>query len=473
MKDHTTGDSGNVIKRLQIFAVVAGFALMLAVPTAHGAVIVTNFATISSNPGDPAITVGDLFETPDGWYYGLFSDLVEGGVLQVAPNGSVQSFYLDVPNELPNWLIQGNDGKIFGTSGGAYSPVQTNYGSVFEFYTNGTASTLAIFNGTNGSTPVPLVQAPDGTLYGATVWGGIGFTNSQTSGYGTIFKIDTNGVLTTLFEFNQTNGASPYTLAIGGDGNLYGMTLNGGSDTNSYFTLLGYYGVGAGTGFKLSPGGTLLGSASMIGTNSGYGVTSMIAGRDGNFYGTARGGGCYGYGTLVELTTNATLNTIASFDNTNGAYPFCLVQTSDGTFYGFTDYGLNQSGALFEASESGVITPLVVMTNTPWGPYGLREMIQGLDGRFYGYQGAQTRWLLQISAPVAPVLQTALPSSSQVNLTWNSVAGQTYQVQSATNPSQTNWTNLGGSITATNGTLSASDSNVSGLTKFYRVVISP
>jgi len=64
----------------------------------------------------------------------------------------------------------------------------------------------------------PLIQCLDGSLYGTTGSGGTGSN-------GTVFRLTTNGVLTTLFSFNGTNGASPATaLVLGADGNLYGTT---------------------------------------------------------------------------------------------------------------------------------------------------------------------------------------------------------------------------------------------------------
>ena len=63
-------------------------------------------------------------------------------------------------------------------------------------------------------------------LYGTTENGG---ANSR----GTVFRITTNGTLTTLASFNGTNGSFPYaTLAWGRDVTLYGTTSDGGSNGN-------------------------------------------------------------------------------------------------------------------------------------------------------------------------------------------------------------------------------------------------
>ena len=130
-------------------------------------------------------------------------------------------------------LTLGPDGSFFGTT---YSGGSNNYGTVFKVTTNGSLTTLATFNSTNGANPNgSLTLGPDGSFYGTTSGGGI--TNSTYSvGMGTVFKVTTNGSLTTVVAFNMTNGVWPGgPLTLETDGSFYGTTPNGGS--NNYGTV--------------------------------------------------------------------------------------------------------------------------------------------------------------------------------------------------------------------------------------------
>ena len=67
----------------------------------------------------------------------------------------------------------------------------------------------------------------DGNFYGTTYLGG------NNNGAGTVFKITTQGMLTTLYAFcaqtNCTDGANPGTALLQStDGNFYGTTYSGG-----------------------------------------------------------------------------------------------------------------------------------------------------------------------------------------------------------------------------------------------------
>src|SRR2546423_15557318 len=91
-----------------------------------------------------------------------------------------------------------------------------------------------------------LVQGSDGNFYGTTVSGGA--HGGSYGGFGTVFRVTTNGTLTTLASFANTNGANPYAgLVLGNDGSFYGTAENGGANEDSLW--------GNSTGFRVGTNG--------------------------------------------------------------------------------------------------------------------------------------------------------------------------------------------------------------------------
>src|SRR5215468_6539156 len=73
-------------------------------------------------------------------------------------------------------------------------------------------SPIASFTGTNDTAPYGvLVQAADGSFYGTTMFGGENpnYSPAYGIGYGTVFKVTPDGTLTTVASFNGTNGINP------------------------------------------------------------------------------------------------------------------------------------------------------------------------------------------------------------------------------------------------------------------------
>jgi len=136
----------------------------------------------------------------------------------------------------PSHLIQANDGNIYGlTSGGG----ATGYGSVFRITPgSGQFSTVYDFcsqsNCMDGYSPTSLLQGPDGNFYGTTGGGG--------TGSGTVFKLTADGILTTLHNFCQQahclDGSEPLSLTLATNGTLYGTASSGGkSGDGTLFSL--------------------------------------------------------------------------------------------------------------------------------------------------------------------------------------------------------------------------------------------
>ena len=109
----------------------------------------------------------------------------------------------------------------------------------------------------------------------------------------------------------------------------------------------------------------------------------------------------------------------------------------------------------------------------------LAGLVQGPDGSFYGTTssggagnvGTIFRLGVVLSAG-APVIQSVTQAGGKLTLTWSSVQGHTYQLQTKTALTQTGWTALL-SVAATSSTTTASDTNTiaSAPQRFYRVAL--
>jgi uncharacterized repeat protein (TIGR03803 family) len=287
---------------------------------------------------------------------------------------------------IPTGLTPGNDGNFYGlTDSGGNTNLNNGYGygTVFSLTTNGLLTTLVRFNNTNGASSIaPPTLGKDGNIYGTTYQGG---NLSLNFGYGdgTIFRTTTNGTLTKLVDLDYTvTGANPAGLTPGNDGNFYGTIGTGGSD-------------GYGTAFQVTTNGTLTKLVDFSYIATGAGPTGLTLGKDGNFYGTTSKGGSSGHGTVFQMTPNGTLTMLVSFSGTtNGAYPLAtLTLGNDGNFYGTTHQGGNLNlnnnrgfGTIFQVTTNGDLITLVNFNGTNGAsPLGLTL---GNDGNFYGLTGS-------------------------------------------------------------------------------------
>ncbi|MBI3417661.1 MAG: hypothetical protein HY043_20405 [Verrucomicrobia bacterium] len=119
------------------------------------------------------------------------------------------------------------DGGVYGT---AAQGGEQDRGTVFSISSDSNLVVLASFKDGNGTFPRGLVEAGDGSFYGATYGSFFGSTaQAGDLSNGTLFKFTRGAGLTTLAVFNGTNGAQPNRqVALGTDGNVYGVTSAGG-----------------------------------------------------------------------------------------------------------------------------------------------------------------------------------------------------------------------------------------------------
>ena len=79
-------------------------------------------------------------------------------------------------------------------------------------------------------------------------------------------------------------------------------------------------------------------------------------------------------------------------------------------------------------------------------------------------------YTIPITVP-GPVLQSVIGAGGTVTFTWSAVVNADYQLQYCTDLTQTNWTDLGSLITATNTVMSATDSIGPDPQRFYRLLV--
>lgn len=333
-----------------------------------------NVTTLHQFSGlDGAYPSASLLQTPSGAWYGTTefggtntSDCMAGGTSTFAGCGAL--FSVDASqnfNVLYSFgpysaavgvgpdaaLIQAADGSIYGASlvggsvtcGGSVDGVsEPSCGTIFQLDSLGIPALEHSFSGSDGAYPAAaLLQMPDGNFYGTTVGGGDQTCSSYASpGCGTVFQMTASGAVKVLHSFAQQDGAAPDAqLIVGKDGQMYGTTLSGGSTSCS---------------------------------------------------GGASWSGC---GTVFKIDTAGNFTPLHSFSGPDGAYPAQLVQASDGYFYGTTESGGDTSctgpygpgcGTVFRMDAAGNVTVLYAFTGQSDGSWPESALVQGTDGNLYG-----------------------------------------------------------------------------------------
>ena len=459
--------------------VLGGLAMSGIVLGAQGGVTLTTLISFGiSNGSKPS---SGLLQGPDGAFYGTTQAGGASGlgtIFKITSTGAFSNLFSFTgiggarPGANPvSSLIWGPDGALYGTTetGGA-----GDNGTVFKLTTNDVFTSLVSFTGTNGaylgSYPTArLVWGTNGDLYGTTQYGG-------TNDCGSVFELTTNGVFTSLISFNGTNGAplgaQPFGgLLLGNDGFFYGTTQSGGTND-----LLNGDGMGDGTVFRMTPAGTFRTLASFNTANGAKPQARLVQGADGNFYGTTFFGGSQGAGTIFKMTSAGVLTTLVSFNNANGANPYAsLIQALDGNFYGTTQVGgVSNYGTIFQMTPAGGLTSLVSLVGTN-GRYPVAALTQGFDGNLYGTtaSGTTTPQGTVFRLPPPPAFLKWWQTNGLMMFTWSSATGQVYQLQFTTNLNQSAWNNLGTTVNGTNSTMTRSDSMGSNPRRFYRVGLLP
>jgi uncharacterized repeat protein (TIGR03803 family) len=184
---------------------------------------------------------GALIEASDGNLYGVTSSGGPNGgrsgtVFRFDSGGVLTTLHTfeGTDGASPNaGVVQASDGNLYGT---ASNGGQFGAGTVYRIGLDGSFTVMHHFDGAHeGSRSLaPLIQTRDGRLCGTTYSGGTG-------GGGTAFCMTLDGQMSIVHEFGTRQGdaaGSANPLLEGDDGSLYGASNYGGSqDQGALFQL--------------------------------------------------------------------------------------------------------------------------------------------------------------------------------------------------------------------------------------------
>ena len=428
--------------------------LLSDIPLVGAQTFIPLYSFTGGNDGDNPLA--GLVQASDGNLYGTTSEGGTNGygtIFRITTSGTLTAPYsfTDGHDGARPYagLMQASDGNLYGT---AVDGGTNGDGTIFRFTTNGVLTPLYSFtDGHDGADPRGgLVQAGDGKLYGTTSDAGTNFD-------GTVFRITTNGVFTTLYSFTGGHdGDFPEgTLALASDGKLYGTTYLGGISNN----VPGY-----GAVFRITTNGVVTPLYSFTnGTDGAYPVAGLVAASDGNLYGTTETGGTNNYGTIYRITTNSVFTPLYSFTGGHdGGFPeAALAQANDGNLYGTTpEGGTNGYGTIFRITTSGTLTVLYSFTDGRDGADPLANLIQAGNGNLYGTatgggtNGDGTVFEFTLP-PLSPPVLSILLNGHQSILSWPAYAAN-YVLQTTTNLASPNWVTISGTMSVTSYTVTNS-----------------
>jgi uncharacterized repeat protein (TIGR03803 family) len=229
-------------------------------------------------------------EGADGSFYGTttIGALGYGAVYKVSSAGAfnVLTQFDNTHGSTPTApLLLAKDGNFYGTTiaGGT-----AGFGTAYKMTPAGALTVIFNFDSTHGAVPyAPLVQGKDGNFYGTARTGG-----AKNNG-GVIFKLTKAKKLTVLYNFDATgatpDGVRPYSaLTQASDGNFYGVASAGGTH-------------GAGTLYKITSKGIYSTLFNFVAATGSLPFTTLKQHTNGKLYGEATNGGALGHGAFFSF----------------------------------------------------------------------------------------------------------------------------------------------------------------------------
>jgi uncharacterized repeat protein (TIGR03803 family) len=278
-----------------------------------------------------------------------------GTIFSISTGGAFTPLYAFTTAASPQYaLVADPSGNLYGTTetGGTH-----NLGTIFQLDPfNGVFTTLWNCSAADCANPIGgLLQASDGNGYGLSTGGGAG----------SVYRVIVDSGVTLVHGFSASDtaaGIDTYGGLVENSTGLWGFTAGGGSAGDGTLFQLTPTGVDDGYTFasEFSFDGT-------DGTGLYYGPLTL--GGDGNLYGATFEGGSDNDGTVFQYSpTGESLAAYYSFTGSPGGfYPFSApIEATDGSLWGATAHGgANGAGAIYKVTVSTPIAPAISLTANP------------------------------------------------------------------------------------------------------------
>jgi uncharacterized repeat protein (TIGR03803 family) len=348
-----------------------------------------------------------LTQGSDGNFYGAAQDSMEGSstptggtVFSVTPAGKFTLLHTFAPGpnknypngNLPSLLIEGSDGKLYGTTlfggvGGCNG--YCGSGVLYRVSKNGTGFQVihkfcSASNCSDGGFGI-LVAGTDGNIYGSSFSGGTGNCGGFYQGCGTIFRVTpSSGTYQVVVNFDiSTIGAFPSGLTLAADGTFYGFDSGSSSESLFHYTPASGAFTTVAVKFPAGPNGL-----------PSHPASTPAFGANGNIYGLYVIYGTSGEG-LFELHVDGSNLQLFPFYTTvaGGGSPDGLLLATDGNFWVAEFNGKSGYGDIITLSPAdGTLLQRLTPFSAPGaaGAYPA-EIIQAKDGKLWGstYQGGK------------------------------------------------------------------------------------
>ncbi len=265
---------------------------------------------------------------------------------------------------------------LYGTTMGGGS---SGYGAVFKINTNGTDyaviknfTALDVGTSTNTDGAEPMAGL---VLYSNRLFG----TTSVggTGGKGTVFGVNTDGTnYLVLNNFVGTNGKNPYVgLTLSGN-ILYGATAAGGISNK-------------GAIFQINPGGTGFDLVKSFNSSEGVLLLGGVTVSGNTLYGTTYMGGVSNRGTIYSIGTDGNgFTVLKTFSDGDGTQPRYSLVLSGDTLYGTTDgNSVNSNSVVYRMNTDGTDYAVIKRFSEPSGPDGTNADGSYLSGGLVMWRG--------------------------------------------------------------------------------------